>query len=257
MSGFEAFNVSSLKTVAKPVDDTQNGDKLEHIEVPARIPAAPAVEAAPAPAPAVQQAEARGTPPQHQAIPSLVLAHAPDGQLLAQRQPGYVTESPQNNHDPKKRKRNFSNRTKTGCLTCRKRKKKCDEAKPECKWLTTFSVSCSRRANIYIQATTVSKVHSYVRDTILGAALVGPRLSKTRREKLLRGPRSPTTSHPVLLACLLRTIPSLSTSLARNPTRLEQTRILLRYLPAASRPFSVITLLITISNTTMLTRRRY
>ncbi|KJZ79637.1 hypothetical protein HIM_01106 [Hirsutella minnesotensis 3608] len=35
-------------------------------------------------------------------------------------------------HDPKKRKRNFSNRTKTGCLTCRKRKKKCDEHKPEC-----------------------------------------------------------------------------------------------------------------------------
>lgn len=35
----------------------------------------------------------------------------------------------------KKRKRNFSNRTKTGCLTCRKRKKKCDEAKPECKWI--------------------------------------------------------------------------------------------------------------------------
>ncbi|KAL1913831.1 hypothetical protein Sste5344_000098 [Sporothrix stenoceras] len=27
--------------------------------------------------------------------------------------------------DPKRRKRNFSNRTKTGCLTCRKRKKKC------------------------------------------------------------------------------------------------------------------------------------
>jgi hypothetical protein len=36
--------------------------------------------------------------------------------------------------DPKKRKRNFSNRTKTGCLTCRKRKKKCDEQKPECKF---------------------------------------------------------------------------------------------------------------------------
>jgi len=34
--------------------------------------------------------------------------------------------------DPKKRKRVFSNRTKTGCLTCRKRKKKCDEQKPEC-----------------------------------------------------------------------------------------------------------------------------
>lgn len=37
--------------------------------------------------------------------------------------------------DPKKRKRNFSNRTKTGCLTCRGRKKKCDEQKPECKFL--------------------------------------------------------------------------------------------------------------------------
>ncbi|KAH8170545.1 hexapeptide repeat of succinyl-transferase domain-containing protein [Sarocladium implicatum] len=35
-------------------------------------------------------------------------------------------------HDPKKRKRNFSNRTKTGCMTCRGRKKKCDETKPEC-----------------------------------------------------------------------------------------------------------------------------
>ena len=26
-------------------------------------------------------------------------------------------------------------RSKTGCLTCRKRKKKCDEAKPRCEWL--------------------------------------------------------------------------------------------------------------------------
>ncbi|KAJ2893936.1 Maltose acetyltransferase [Zalerion maritima] len=34
--------------------------------------------------------------------------------------------------DPKKRKRVFANRTKTGCLTCRRRKKKCDEQKPEC-----------------------------------------------------------------------------------------------------------------------------
>lgn len=32
-----------------------------------------------------------------------------------------------------KRKRNFSNRTKTGCMTCRGRKKKCDEARPVCK----------------------------------------------------------------------------------------------------------------------------
>ncbi|KAK5949208.1 hypothetical protein OHC33_009749 [Knufia fluminis] len=31
-----------------------------------------------------------------------------------------------------KRKRNFSNRTKTGCITCRSRKKKCDEGRPHC-----------------------------------------------------------------------------------------------------------------------------
>lgn len=34
--------------------------------------------------------------------------------------------------EPKKRVRVFSNRTKTGCITCRRRKKKCDEDKPEC-----------------------------------------------------------------------------------------------------------------------------
>lgn len=34
--------------------------------------------------------------------------------------------------EPKRRKRQFANRTKTGCGTCRRRKKKCDEAKPEC-----------------------------------------------------------------------------------------------------------------------------
>jgi hypothetical protein len=39
--------------------------------------------------------------------------------------------------NPKKRKRNFSNRTKTGCMTCRRRKKKCDENRPECR----FSIS--------------------------------------------------------------------------------------------------------------------
>ena len=33
-----------------------------------------------------------------------------------------------------KRKRNFSNRTKTGCMTCRRRKKKCGEERPYCKY---------------------------------------------------------------------------------------------------------------------------
>lgn len=36
--------------------------------------------------------------------------------------------------DRKRRKRVFSNRTKTGCMTCRRRKKKCDEQHPECRW---------------------------------------------------------------------------------------------------------------------------
>lgn len=32
-------------------------------------------------------------------------------------------------------------RSKTGCLTCRRRKKKCDEAKPECKRLQSIAVA--------------------------------------------------------------------------------------------------------------------
>ena len=38
------------------------------------------------------------------------------------------------NEERKRRKRVFSNRTKTGCMTCRKRKKKCDEQHPECEY---------------------------------------------------------------------------------------------------------------------------
>lgn len=61
---------------------------------------------------------------------------SPDGDDRSIIYPGQYT--PEQRRDgviqsDKKRKRNFSNRTKTGCLTCRKRKKKCDEAKPECK----------------------------------------------------------------------------------------------------------------------------
>lgn len=37
--------------------------------------------------------------------------------------------------DRKRRKRVFSNRTKTGCMTCRRRKKKCDEQHPECQYI--------------------------------------------------------------------------------------------------------------------------
>lgn len=40
-----------------------------------------------------------------------------------------------------KRKRVFSNRTKTGCMTCRRRKKKCDEQHPACKSVMETSVT--------------------------------------------------------------------------------------------------------------------
>ncbi|KAF2266711.1 trimeric LpxA-like protein [Lojkania enalia] len=47
----------------------------------------------------------------------------------------------------KKRKRQFANRTKTGCGTCRRRKKKCDEAKPECNNCLRGGFICEGYAN--------------------------------------------------------------------------------------------------------------
>lgn len=67
-------------------------------------------------------------------------AMSPDGE---ENSMGYYASSQHGNglvhSDPKKRKRNFSNRTKTGCLTCRKRKKKCDEARPTCRPYQTLN----------------------------------------------------------------------------------------------------------------------
>ncbi|TGZ77571.1 trimeric LpxA-like protein [Ascodesmis nigricans] len=42
----------------------------------------------------------------------------------------------------KRRKRQFTNRTKTGCITCRRRKKKCDEGKPDCNNCTRGGFVC-------------------------------------------------------------------------------------------------------------------
>jgi hypothetical protein len=55
-----------------------------------------------------------------------------------------------------KPKRQFCKRTKTGCLTCRKRRKKCDEYKPQCEFtysgseimLTSLLVTIARLADI-------------------------------------------------------------------------------------------------------------
>ncbi|KAK8197681.1 uncharacterized protein BKA78DRAFT_306545 [Phyllosticta capitalensis] len=58
---------------------------------------------------------------------------APSSQLTSEN-PGIaeITKAGVQIDPQKKRKRNFSNRTKTGCQTCRRRKKKCDENKPVC-----------------------------------------------------------------------------------------------------------------------------
>ena len=58
------------------------------------------------------------------------------GSYSAERTSGAIQSGP-------KRKRVFSNRTKTGCLTCRKRKKKCDEMHPYCK-----SLPCPTRIHL-------------------------------------------------------------------------------------------------------------
>jgi hypothetical protein len=47
--------------------------------------------------------------------------------------PGYAPDRHGTMQVAPKRKRVFSNRTKTGCMTCRRRKKKCDEQHPACK----------------------------------------------------------------------------------------------------------------------------
>jgi hypothetical protein len=70
------------------------------------------------------------------------VSEAPSRSWESQPTTNGQTASDQYGHEPitppamvaMKRKRNFSNRTKTGCLTCRTRKKKCDEARPRCEF---------------------------------------------------------------------------------------------------------------------------
>ena len=111
--------------------------------------------------------------------------------------------------DPKKRKRNFSNRTKTGCLTCRKRKKKCDEAKPECE-LGTGILFCLDQMAFCVG------VHVVL--TVLQVAIVygvASSVPDTRRRGALG--RSPKASRPrsissrrILTMCLLAHMECLS-----------------------------------------------
>ena len=67
--------------------------------------------------------------------------------------------------DAKKRKRQFANRTKTGCGTCRRRKKKCDEAKPECMYKTPDDMQHGTSALTHAQVTTAIEEALYAKVT--------------------------------------------------------------------------------------------
>lgn len=72
--------------------------------------------------------------------------------------PGYAPERHGAVQVAPKRKRVFSNRTKTGCMTCRRRKKKCDEQHPACKSLS-FSFSHIIHSRFQIQQTPRSEIN--------------------------------------------------------------------------------------------------
>ncbi|KAJ2973897.1 hypothetical protein NQ176_g6342 [Zarea fungicola] len=103
---------------------------------PPETPQTPHHHAGAAQASADQQLVQR-QPQQQQQVDYVPITPQADSRAVVQYQQASYSEPRPTNAvvqlDPKKRKRNFSNRTKTGCLTCRRRKKKCDEAKPECK----------------------------------------------------------------------------------------------------------------------------
>jgi hypothetical protein len=81
------------------------------------------------------QPDPRPMEPIHGSMPPLLGGHAPVNErngMVESSNMSEVNRAGVQHIDAKKRKRQFANRTKTGCGTCRRRKKKCDEAKPEC-----------------------------------------------------------------------------------------------------------------------------
>jgi hypothetical protein len=80
--------------------------------------------------------DARPVEPINGSMPPMAVSHTPRDEMN-EHEPGSSTDAThagvqQQHSDAKRRKRQFANRTKTGCGTCRRRKKKCDEAKPDC-----------------------------------------------------------------------------------------------------------------------------
>ena len=71
----------------------------------------------------------------HGSMQPMITRHVSTGERNSIVEPANMSEVNRigvQHTDAKKRRRQFANRTKTGCGTCRRRKKKCDEAKPEC-----------------------------------------------------------------------------------------------------------------------------
>ena len=66
--------------------------------------------------------------------------------------------------DRKRRKRVFSNRTKTGCMTCRRRKKKCDEMHPECTFNSRLPLLPDSVVTNKLQVIIAFVAGSYVKD---------------------------------------------------------------------------------------------
>lgn len=131
----------------------------------------------------------------HGSMPPMATQHLP----LSEHggfEPGNSTDpnrtAAQQQNDAKKRKRQFANRTKTGCGTCRRRKKKCDEAKPEC-MCTSTSSKVHRIELTPCQVTIVPVVVLYVRATL--ARFLGRRMAQRSSHPRCR-PRS--NYHPTI-----------------------------------------------------------
>ncbi|KAH7094320.1 maltose O-acetyltransferas-like protein [Paraphoma chrysanthemicola] len=92
--------------------------------------------------------EPRPMEPNHGSMPPMATSHPPMSDVNG-FEPGNSAENRASiqQMDAKKRKRQFANRTKTGCGTCRRRKKKCDEAKPECNNCTRGGFVCEGYAS--------------------------------------------------------------------------------------------------------------
>ena len=81
--------------------------------------------------------------------------------------------------DRKRRKRVFSNRTKTGCMTCRRRKKKCDEQHPEC-----MHTSFAHRPPLY--ACRILTIEQAITASVAGSSAKVTQSGTLGRNRLMR-----------------------------------------------------------------------